>query len=108
VAELETNLAAMGFAHGLVGRPDAHFDWVTKAAVERWQHAIDLARTGTVQLGRVVFVAGSQGQGRGREGQGKRRCRVSGRGSRVALAVRAGCERLVSAGEQCRGHELRV
>jgi hypothetical protein len=56
VAELEANLAALGFTRGLFGTPDAHFDWATRAAVERWQRAVDLARTGT---GRVVFLAGA-------------------------------------------------
>jgi hypothetical protein len=57
VAELEANLAAMGFARGLFGTPDAHFDWA--AAAERWQHALALAQTGTVELGWVVFLPGA-------------------------------------------------
>lgn len=59
VAELEANLAAMDFTRGLFGTPDAHFDWATGAAVERWQRAIRLSHTGTVQLGRVVFLPGA-------------------------------------------------
>jgi Putative peptidoglycan binding domain len=59
VAELEANLVALGFARGLFGTPDAHFDWATAAVVRRWQRAIGPARTGTVQLGRVVFLPGA-------------------------------------------------
>jgi peptidoglycan hydrolase-like protein with peptidoglycan-binding domain len=59
VAELEANLAALGFARGLIRTPDGHFDWATRAAVQRWQHAMRLALTGAVELGRVVFLPGA-------------------------------------------------
>jgi peptidoglycan hydrolase-like protein with peptidoglycan-binding domain len=58
VAELEANLAALGFARGLFRTADGHFDWATSAAVRRWQRALGFVPTVTVELGRVVFLPG--------------------------------------------------
>src|SRR5262249_30222620 len=58
VAELETNLAALGFAPGTV---DNHFSATTAAAIRRWQAAWGLPssqRTGSLEPGRVVFLPG--------------------------------------------------
>jgi Putative peptidoglycan binding domain len=57
VLQLERNLAALGFAPGTV---DEAFTSDTAAAVSRWQEANDLPETGTVELGRVVFLPGER------------------------------------------------
>lgn len=56
IAQLETNLAALGFAGDL--RPDETFDDVTAAAVSAWQESLGLDPTGEVALGEAVFVPG--------------------------------------------------
>jgi peptidoglycan hydrolase-like protein with peptidoglycan-binding domain len=55
VRQLERNLAALGFDPGIV---DATFTSTTAAAVADWQDALGLPETGTVELGRVVFLPG--------------------------------------------------
>jgi hypothetical protein len=55
VEELESNLAALGFAPG---RVDDEFTSSTASAVADWQDSLDLEATGAVELGRVVFMAG--------------------------------------------------
>lgn len=55
VAQLEANLAALGFDPGTV---DGEFTEMTAEAVRAWQEAADLAETGRVELGRVVFLPG--------------------------------------------------
>lgn len=53
VLQLEKNLWALGY-HGYT--VDDTFTWSTAKAVKRWQHDLGLTRTGTVELGRVVYV----------------------------------------------------
>ena len=55
VEELEANLSALGFDPGTV---DQEFTSLTAAAVADWQDSLDLDSTGSVELGRVVFMAG--------------------------------------------------
>jgi peptidoglycan hydrolase-like protein with peptidoglycan-binding domain len=58
VAELEANLAALGFAPGTV---DNHFNAATAAAIRRWQASWGWpasARTGALAQGAVVFLPG--------------------------------------------------
>jgi multidrug efflux system membrane fusion protein len=55
VRQLESNLAALGFGGFTV---DDRYTATTGAAVRRWQHTLGLPRTGTVELGRVVFAPG--------------------------------------------------
>jgi multidrug efflux system membrane fusion protein len=57
VLQLERNLAALGFEPGAV---DSSFSSETAAAVSRWQEANQLPETGTVELGRVVFLPGER------------------------------------------------
>lgn len=52
---LQANLAALGFAPAGL-RVDDHFDWLTAAAVRRWQASLGLAQTGVVALGDVVYA----------------------------------------------------
>jgi hypothetical protein len=57
VRQLERNLAALGFEPGTV---DTEFTSTTAAAVTDWQEAAGLPETGTVELGRVVFLPGAR------------------------------------------------
>jgi peptidoglycan hydrolase-like protein with peptidoglycan-binding domain len=76
VAQLERNLAALGYSPGVV---DDHFSASTAAAVARWQDGLGLAQTGRVELGRVAFLPGPRrvssvtatlGGGAGQDGGG--------------------------------------
>ncbi|MFC4586542.1 peptidoglycan-binding protein [Sphaerisporangium corydalis] len=55
VRQLERSLRALGH---FTGTPDAHFDWYTTAAILRWQRAIGVRRTGSIERGRIVFAPG--------------------------------------------------
>jgi peptidoglycan hydrolase-like protein with peptidoglycan-binding domain len=57
VAELETNLAGLGFDPGTV---DEEFTSATATAVRDWQESEGLDETGRVELGRVVFLPGAR------------------------------------------------
>jgi peptidoglycan hydrolase-like protein with peptidoglycan-binding domain len=52
VKQLEENLAALGF---FTREPDQEFTWWTVEAVMKWQKALGLERTGTIEKGRIVF-----------------------------------------------------
>ena len=52
VLQLEQNLAALGL---FTATPDTTFTAATTRAVTAWQKSLGLARTGTIELGRVVF-----------------------------------------------------
>ena len=56
VAELNANLAALGYDPTGTIAVSQHFGEATAAAVRRWQSAEGLAETGHVELGRVVFA----------------------------------------------------
>jgi hypothetical protein len=58
VAELETNLIALGDAHGLFSAPSNHFSSLTATAVGRWEVANGYPSDGQVALGEVVFENG--------------------------------------------------
>ncbi len=60
VQELEQNLVALGFDPSRQITVDQTFDAATAAAVDRWQAALGETQTGTVSLGQVVFLPGSQ------------------------------------------------
>lgn len=55
VRQLERGLAALGYDPGTV---DAAFTASTAVAVREWQDDLGLAETGSVELGRVVFLPG--------------------------------------------------
>lgn len=55
IAQLEDNLVALGYAERDM-LPDEWFDWRTRAAVYRWQDDLELAQTGDVEPGDVVFL----------------------------------------------------
>jgi peptidoglycan hydrolase-like protein with peptidoglycan-binding domain len=55
VRQLEDNLQALGYGGFTV---DDRYTAGTAAAVQRWQQVLHLARTGRVELGRVLFAPG--------------------------------------------------
>jgi hypothetical protein len=57
VYELEQNLLALGFDPGTV---DDSFTTTTAVAVSDWQESLGLERTGSVELGRTVFMPGAR------------------------------------------------
>jgi Putative peptidoglycan binding domain len=57
VRQLERNLDALGFDPGTI---DTEFTSTTDAAVSDWQESAGLPETGTVELGRVVFLPGAR------------------------------------------------
>jgi hypothetical protein len=56
VAQLERNLEAMRYTGFTV---DDRYTAATASAVSRWQRSLHLERTGTVELGQVVFLPGA-------------------------------------------------
>lgn len=56
IKALQANLVVLGFGVGL--RIDNHFDWVTAAAVRRWQASLGQVQTGVVNIGDAVYVPG--------------------------------------------------
>lgn len=55
IRQLNDNLAALGYAPRSE-LPGAEFDWRTREAVEDWQEARGMRRTGAVELGDVAFL----------------------------------------------------
>ena len=60
VRELKQNLKALGFDPDHEITVNDTFDAATTAAVERWQQSVGETQTGTISLGQVVFLPGSQ------------------------------------------------
>jgi len=60
VLQLEQNLLVLGYDAERELTIDTRFDASTAAAVRRWQEAVGLEPTGRVELGDVVFLAGSR------------------------------------------------
>jgi peptidoglycan hydrolase-like protein with peptidoglycan-binding domain len=58
VRQLEQNLVALGYDPDRAITVDNHFTWATRAAVERWQEALGLEETGTVEPGDAVWQPG--------------------------------------------------
>ena len=56
VEQFETNLAALGYSGFTV---DDSFTTQTAAAVERWQRDLGFPRTGSVEVGDVVYASGA-------------------------------------------------
>ena len=59
VAELESNLLALGDASGLYSAASDRFTYLTAAAIERWQVAAGLPVDGRIPFGQVVFLPGA-------------------------------------------------
>src|SRR5207249_4374403 len=58
------NLVALGYDPGHAIRVDGRFDVATRAAVERLQRKLGLDPTGALELGQVVFQAGTRRVGK--------------------------------------------
>jgi hypothetical protein len=58
VTELEANLIALGYAHGLFSAASDRFSSLTAEAISRWQIANGYLSSGQVPLGEVVFESG--------------------------------------------------
>jgi peptidoglycan hydrolase-like protein with peptidoglycan-binding domain len=58
VRQLEQNLVALGYDPDRAVTVDSHFTWATRAAVRRWQEALGLEETGSVQPGDAVWQPG--------------------------------------------------
>jgi peptidoglycan hydrolase-like protein with peptidoglycan-binding domain len=56
VRELQANLIALGDAAGLLSAPTGHYDWLTAAAVERWQQSEHAPVTGAISFGEIMFL----------------------------------------------------
>ena len=59
VQQLEANLKELGFAKGLISKPDAKWDSATTAAVKRWEKSVGVDQDGVVEDGEVVFLPGA-------------------------------------------------
>lgn len=59
IAQLEGNLIELGFANGLISRPDTTWDSATTAAVKRWQKAANVEQDGVIEDGEIVFLPGA-------------------------------------------------
>ena len=55
IRQLETALRDLGYFDY---DPDDHFSWATTSAIMKWQKDLDMSRTGTIPLGRIVFTPG--------------------------------------------------
>ena len=55
IRQLETALRDLGYFDY---EPDDHFSWATTSAILKWQKDLDMSRTGTIPLGRIVFTPG--------------------------------------------------
>ncbi len=56
IQQLEANLKELGFAKGLISKPDTKWDEGTTAAVKRWQKASGVEQDGVVEDGEIVFL----------------------------------------------------
>jgi peptidoglycan hydrolase-like protein with peptidoglycan-binding domain len=59
VKQLEQNLIALGYASSSSLSADGHFDVADVAAIKRWQKAMGLTQTGSIDLGQIVFQPGA-------------------------------------------------
>jgi hypothetical protein len=67
VRQLERNLAELGFDPGTI---DIEFTSTTADAIADWQESAGLPETGTVELGRIVFLPGARRVGEHRTSVG--------------------------------------
>jgi peptidoglycan hydrolase-like protein with peptidoglycan-binding domain len=59
VAQLQQNLIALGYATTSNLTVNGHFGWSTYLAIQRWQKAMGLSQTGSIDFGQIVFLPGS-------------------------------------------------
>ncbi len=55
ITALEESLTTLGYFDG---EANATFDWLTRAAIKRWQKATGQEQSGSIPLGRIEFTAG--------------------------------------------------
>jgi hypothetical protein len=60
IEQLKRNLRTLGFDPQHQMTIDQTFDAATAAAVERWQESVGEPQTGSITLGQIVFLPGSQ------------------------------------------------
>ncbi|MGZ6570918.1 MAG: peptidoglycan-binding protein [Solirubrobacteraceae bacterium] len=60
IEQLKRNLRGLGFDPDHQMTIDQTFDAATAAAVERWQESVGEAQTGSITLGQIVFLPGTQ------------------------------------------------
>ncbi|WKD37118.1 peptidoglycan-binding protein [Streptomyces xanthophaeus] len=101
VRQLEENLSALGYT-GFT--PDEEYTDATAKAVERWQGSLGLKKTGTVELGRVVFtpdairVAGLEAEPGDQTGPGQKVLSYTGTAKAVTAELDAADQRLATQG----------
>ena len=59
VKQLEQNLIALGYATSSNLSTDGHFTASDVAAIKRWQKAMGVTQTGSIELGQIVFEPGA-------------------------------------------------
>ena len=59
VEQLEANLIALGYGTDAALGPNAHWTAATTAAVQRWQKALGVEESGSLEVGHVVFQPGA-------------------------------------------------
>jgi peptidoglycan hydrolase-like protein with peptidoglycan-binding domain len=103
VRQLEQNLRALGFDPYRQMRVDDHFDFATRAIVERWQRRIGVDATGKVEAGRVVFAEGPARVGTVTASvgsQGGEVMTISGTQPTVTVKLDTGLQTLVAVGDE--------
>jgi peptidoglycan hydrolase-like protein with peptidoglycan-binding domain len=105
VRQLKSNLTLLGY--GGFSDGDVYTN-ATAAAVRRWQKALGLARTGRVELGRVLFAPGpvrvasvTAGVGQA-TGGGREVLRYTGTGRQVTVRLEVSSQRLARRGTTVR------
>ncbi|MFJ8013456.1 peptidoglycan-binding protein [Streptomyces sp. NPDC096339] len=101
VKQLEENLRALGYT-GFT--PDEEYTDATAKAVERWQGSLGLRKTGTVELGRIVFapdavrVAGLEAEPGQQTGPGQKVLSYTGTAKAVTAELDIADQRLAKQG----------
>ncbi|MGE7384271.1 peptidoglycan-binding protein [Streptomyces sp. NPDC004126] len=101
VKQLEENLRALGHT-GFT--PDEEYTDATAKAVERWQGSLGLQKTGTVELGRIVFapdavrVAGLEAEPGQQTGPGQKVLSYTGTAKAVTAELDTADQRLAGQG----------
>lgn len=104
IAQLEANLVELGFAKGLISKPDTTWDSATTAAVKRWERAANVTQDGVIEDGEIVFLPGAarvsshQIEVGGAAQRGGAVVKVTGTGRQVSIDLDARKQRLANRG----------